>query len=271
MDFVFARLFSYVTAAIFVAGVTWRLAEWIRIPVPFHLTLFPVPKSLPGKIRLFVAEFLFGRTLYQRDRILWILTILFHVSLAMVLAGHLIGIYFLREQFTLIGLSAEASRTASLYLGGVTGLVMTGSLAGLIYRRVAMPDIKRLSEADNYISLFLILAIALSGMVMYLPGFQADLPAIRSFAGGLFSVGPLSVPHNNPFVVHFVLAGLLLLYFPFSRMLHAASFFVIRAMLVETPPEYPTPPGIKQRSAFAIKKVSPDIPVSREACRRTWG
>jgi nitrate reductase gamma subunit len=263
MDFIFARLLPYTTVAIFLAGVCWRLAEWTRTPVPFHLTLFPVPKNLPGKIRIFVAEFFFCPTLFRQDKKLWFLTLLFHISLAMVITGHFFGIYFLREQFTLIGMTMDTSRLTSQYLGGATGLVMTASLMGLVYRRITVPYLKKLSEPDNYFSLFLVLAIVLSGMFMYLPGFRVDLPSVRSYAGGLFAPGSISVPDNKPFVVHFVLAGILLIYFPFSRMFHAAGFFVIRAMLVETPPEYPTPPGIKQRSAFATKKVSPDIPVSR--------
>jgi nitrate reductase gamma subunit len=264
MEFIFARLLPYMVVAIFLAGVGRRITVWIRTPVPFHLTLFPVPKDVTGKIRIMASELFFCRTLYQHDKKLWLLTMLFHTALALVFVGHILGIYFLREQFVFMGLTAEASRLTSQFLGGATGLVMMVSLAGLLYRRVAVRDIKRLSEPENYFSLLLILAIALSGIIMYLPGFQVNLPSVRSYMGGLVMPGPLAVPHNMAFVTHFALAGILLIYFPFSRMLHSAGFFVIRTMLVESPPEYPTPPGIRQRSTFATKKVSPDIPVSRK-------
>ncbi len=271
MNYIFACLLPYTMAAIFMSGVCLRLAEWVRTPVPFHLTLFPVPKNLPGKVRVFAVEFFFCPALFRQDKKLWFLTLLFHISLAMAIIGHFLGIYFLREQFALIGFKLEASRLISQYSGGATGLVMTASLMGLIYRRITVKYIKKLSEPDNYFSLFLILAIAISGMLMYLPGFKVDLPSVRSFASGLFTPGSVSVPENKPFIVHFVLVGVLLIYFPFSRMFHAAGFFVIRAMLVETPPEYPTQQGLRQRSAFALKKVYPDIPVSRKQAGKLGG
>ncbi len=271
MEHVFARLLPYMSVAIFLAGVGWKLAHWMRTPVPFHLTLFPVPKDLSGKIKVIASEFFFCRTLYRHDKGLWLPTVIFHASLAMILAGHLLGIYFLREQFVLVGMTPEASRLTSQTLGGAAGGLMTGSLALLIYRRGAAPDMSRLSDSGSYFSLFLVLSIALSGITMYLPGFHADLPSVRSYLGGLFRPGPLSVPRNIPFVIHLTLAGVLLFYFPFSRMLHSMGFFIIRMMLVETPPEYPTPHGLRQRSPFATKKVSPDIPVSRKQAGEQGG
>jgi nitrate reductase gamma subunit len=233
-------------------------------PVPFHLTLFPVPKNITGKIGVIASEFFFCGTLYRHDKRLWLLTLLFHVALVMVLVGHFLGIYFLREQFVFMGLSPQLSRLLSHILGVVTGVVMAVSLAGLICRRITAPNIKRLSEPENYFSLLLVLAIALSGMIMYLPGFQVDIPSVRSYMGGLLVSGPISIPHNSLFVIHFALACVLLIYFPFSGMFHSVGFFVIRTMLVEAPPEYPTPPGTRRRSTFEAKKVSPDIPVSRK-------
>ncbi len=264
MELVFARLLPCMSIAVFLVGVGWRLVRWMRTPVPFHLTLFPVPQDVIGKIKFLGAEIFSSRTLYKHDKKLWFPTVIFHASLVMILGGHLLGIYFLREQFVFVGMTPEASRLTSQALGGAAGFFMTGSLVLLICRRVTASNVKKLSDPDSYISLFLVMSIALSGMLMYFPGFHADLPSVRTYLGGLFKAGPLSVPHNVPFVIHLTLGAILLVHLPFSRMLHSIGFFVTRTMLFEKPPVYPTPPGLRQRSPFAAKKVTPDIPVPRK-------
>ena len=264
MEFFVGRILPYIAAGVFLAGTCLRVIGWLRTPVPFHLTLFPVPVKIFGKIWGFASEFFIFRTLYRHDRVLWLLTLLFHVTLALTLAGHLFGIYFLREQFALFGLGPGASRQMSRILGGTAGIVMICSLGGLLYRRIAMPEVKRLSEPENFLALLLILAVALSGIFMYLPGYHIDLPTVRTYLGSLLSATPLSPPRNAPFVIHFVLVNILLLYFPFSRMMHSIGFFVIRTMLLETPPVYPTPANTRQRSVFAAKKVSPENPASSQ-------
>ncbi len=236
----------------------------MQAPVPFHLTLFPVPKSFPGKVNAVALEFLFSRTLYRQNKWLWLLSWFFHLSLALVLAGHALGIYFLRCQFSLVGVSVASSCTISRILGGTAGIIMTASLVGLLCRRIALPVARKLSEPENYFFLFLLLAVALSGILMYLPGYHVDLPSVRSYIVSLVTLSPVPLPHHKPFVVHFALVNIFLLYFPFSRMLHSVGFFVIRTMMVETPPVYPTPSNAVQRSAFATKKIMPDIPVPRK-------
>jgi nitrate reductase gamma subunit len=256
-------LLPYFAFATFLIGTTVRVVGWLRTPVPFHLTLFPVRKNRTGRAVSVATEFLLCRSLFREDKLLWLWVWLFHMTLVMVAAGHVLGITFLRDQFTLVGLNASASKLLSLILGGATGFIMTVSLCALLCRRIVNANVRRLSEPNNFFELLVLLAVALTGILMYVPGFHADLPAVKAFLAGIFRLQPIPIPHNSPFVIHFLLANLLLLYFPFSHLLHSSGFFVIRAMLVEAPPIYPTPVGNSPRSAFATKILQPDIPVSK--------
>jgi len=260
--FVFGIL-PYFAFATFLIGTIVRVAGWLRSPLPFHLTLFPVRNSRTGRVVSVATEFFLCRSLFQEDKLLWLCVWLFHMALLMVAAGHVLGIAFLRDQFTLVGLNASASKVSSLILGGVTGSIMTASLCALLCRRIVNANVRRLSEPDNFFDLLVLLAIALTGLLMYVPGFHADLPAVKAFMAGIISLQPIPIPHNTTFVIHFLLVNLLLLYFPFSRLLHSAGFFVNRVMLVEAPPIFPTPVGNTPRSAFATKILDPDIPVSK--------
>jgi nitrate reductase gamma subunit len=265
MAFFIGGILPYIACAVFLAGTIIKVAVWLRTPVPFQLTLYPVPGDTSRRITAVVTEFILCRSLYLEDKLLWLRVWLFHFSLAMVVAGHLLGIFFMRSQFTLVGLSLVTSRTLSSFLGGMTGIVMTVSLGIMLCGRIVNPEVRRLSEPDNYFELLLLLAIALTGSLMYLPGFHVDLQAVRAYMGGLINLHPIPFPHSPLFIVHFLLVNILLLYFPSSRLMHSAGFFVNRAMLVEAPPVYPTPARNAPRSVFATMNLQPDIPVFRKA------
>ena len=264
MEFFLGIFLPYTAFGVFLAGTILRVRGWLRVPVPFHLTLFPAPRDTVGRIRSIAMELLFCRSLYREDRLLWISVCLFHISLALILVGHVLGIFFMRGQFTFIGLSSASSGQLSLCLGVITGVVITISLGALTCRRLVNSDVKRLSAPSNYFELLLLLAVALSGISMYLPGLHVDLQAVRGFMGGILGMHPAPLPNNVPFVIHFSLVNILMFYFPLSSLLHFAGFFVIRPILVESPPVYPTPSGTVQRSAFATRRLFPDIPLPRQ-------
>lgn len=236
---------------LFVCGSLLRIAAWLRRPVPYQLTLFPVPTERGGKLALAGAELFLFRTLFRENRLLWLLAWLFHLSLALISAGHLLGISLLRSQFTALGASPETSVLLSRTMGGVAGTVMAASLIALLCRRLLDRELRRLSEPTAWFDLLLLLSIASSGLGMYLPAFHPDLPAIRYWLAGIFLFDPVPFPPNPLFTLHLSLVGFLLIYFPCSQLMHAAGAMVNRAMLMEAAPSFPTPAGTRRRSPFA--------------------
>jgi nitrate reductase gamma subunit len=264
MELLFGGILPYVAFAVFIGGTALRITTWLKKPVPFQLTLFPEPDGKVGKVAAVTREFLFFRTLYRESRLLWLWAWLFHFSLAMVIAGHMSGIYFLRSQFTLIGAAPETSILLSTVLGAVMGTIMIVSLSALLCRRLFSQELRKLSESLAWFDLLLLLAVALSGLGMYLPGYHADLPLVRTYMEGVFTLRPAPLPLLPIFVIHFSLVNFLLLYFPFSQLMHFAGFFANRAMLVEASPIFPTPAGKRLRSQFAGQKTQRGVFASRE-------
>ena len=251
------QVLPYIAGGIFLIGMTCQILKWLKVPVPFQLTIFPAPKGSSGQVMAIGSELLFFKSLYKGDKTLWLWAWLLHVSLAMVIFGHVVGIYYLMNQFTLIGLTPAASQALSMGFGTVAGIILMVSLIALFYRRIADPEVKRLSDPADFFDLLLILSVVVTGNHMRLPGVHVDLPAIKAFMGGLLTFNPVPIPENAIFIAHFLLVNLLLIYFPFSKLVHLAGFFVNRAMLVEQAPVYPTPAGTPVRSAFATKQNSP--------------
>jgi nitrate reductase gamma subunit len=241
MLFFLGQIFPYISITVFLTGMTWRLLIWLNAPVPFQLTLFPAPKTFAGRVMSIGWEIISFESLWRGDRILWLWAWLMHGSLAVIIVGHIVGIYTLTLEFTLIGLSPEASSALSAGLGITTGTVCFLSLMILFYRRTAIDEVKRLSDPVDYFVLLLLLAIVISGMHMRLTSLNIDLTAIRSYLAGILTLHPIPIPRIWIFVSHFTLVNILLIYFPFSKLFHGAGFVVNRGMLTEKPPIYPTP------------------------------
>lgn len=256
MQYLVGNVLPYFAAAIFVIGMIWRVKTWLGAPVPFQITLFPAPTSSIGRAASIGKEFLFFSSLRRGDSGgLWFWAWIMHVMLAMIIIGHVVGIYFLTHQFTMIGLSEAASSKLSALSGTAAGIGFFIALIALLLRRLTVSEVRRLSDPADYFDIVLLLSVVITGMMMRMPGVEINLPAIRAYLGGLITLSPVQIPDEPLFITHFIMVNLLLIYFPFSKLVHLAGFFVNRAMLVEAPPVYPTPEGVS-RDAGILKEGS---------------
>lgn len=254
MLYFIGQVFPYIAVGVFVAGLVWRVLSWLKVPVPFQLTMFPAPQTTAGRIMTVGKQLSLFTSLYKSDRTLWFWAWIMHVSLAMVIVGHIVGIGYLTQQFCLIGFSPTASTALSIALGTISGLALLISLVVLFYRRTAIPEVKRLSDPADYFDLLLILTIVITGMHMRLPSVHCDLESIRAYIVGLLTFNPIPIPENSIFIAHFFFVNILLMYFPFSKLVHLVGSVVNRAMLVEAPPAYPTPAGVRRQVKFFGKE-----------------
>ncbi|MCX7781106.1 MAG: respiratory nitrate reductase subunit gamma [Negativicutes bacterium] len=254
MLYFIGQVFPYIAMGVFLAGLAWRVLTWLKAPVPFQLTMFPAPASAVERVTAVGKQLCLFTPLYKGDRTLWFWAWIMHVSLALVIVGHIVGIYFLTQQFTLIGLSPKASTLLSESLGTVAGIMLLLSLLALFYRRTAIAEVKRLSDPADYFDLLLILAVVITGMHMRLPTVHVDLPVIRTYLGGLLTLQPVPIPENWLFISHFLLVNILMIYFPFSKLVHLLGSVVSRAMISEAPPVYPTPAGVQRQATIFAKE-----------------
>jgi nitrate reductase gamma subunit len=151
-------------------------------------------------------------------------------------------------QFRYLGASPETSTFISDVMGTTSGLVFAVSLLALFYRRTAAAEVKRLSDPADYFALALLLAVAVTGLHMRLASPVTDLAEVRSYLAGLLTFRPVPLPREPIVVSHFTLVNVLLLYFPFSKLVHLTGAFASQALVLQSPPAYPTPAGAAQKS-----------------------
>ncbi len=256
LNYLFAVIFPYIAFLAFVIGVTYRVVNWGRSAVPFRVpTTGGQQTSLPwikankidnpttsyGVILRMIFEVLLFRSLFRNtktelregprlvygsEKLLWLAAIAFHYSFLVILLRHFrffavpvpSPIEFLEfiDSFFQVGAP----------LVYITNFVIVIALLYLLYRRLAMPQIRYISLPSDYFSLFLILGIAASGIIMrYFD--KVDIVGVKQITMGLIAFRPF-IPDGIGviFYIHIALVCTLFAYFPFSKLVHMGGVFL---------------------------------------------
>jgi len=245
----------YAALAIFLCGVCYRVLRWAWTPVPFRIpTTCGQEKSLPwirrnrldnpftfwetvGRMGLEVLTFrsLFrnnrarlydGRLVVGENKYLWLGSMAFHWALLIVLLRHLRLLVEPVPAFVLRLQSIDGFfqiTTPDLY---ATDVILIAALVYLLVRRLRDPLVRYVSLFTDYFALFLLLGIAITGVLMRYV-LRADITGVKQFAIGLATFHPTATAALGPVVlVHLLLVAALAAYFPFSKLMHMGGMFL---------------------------------------------
>lgn len=206
---------TYFAAFVFVFGLLGKLIRYLRTPMPLPHATTPAPTTEGGAIRRVLGDVLIFPNLFKADRWLWAGAWIFHVALGAILLRHLR--YF---TYPVPGIVVALQPLAILfgYVFGLTALY-------LFWRRLALPRSLYISNLPDYFALALMAAIAGTGILMTY-WVRVDLVEVKAFMLGLLTLKPVAPPQHPLFLLHFGLVLTLLLYFPFSKLLHAGGIFM---------------------------------------------
>ena len=167
-----------------------------------------------------------ARLVYGEQKWLWLAALAFHWSFLLILVRHLR--FFLEPAPAFVaGLATlDGFFQVGLPIVYATDVVILVGLGYLLYRRLADARIRYLSLFQDYLALYLIIGVAGSGVLMrYFV--RQDVAAIKELTLGLVTFTP-AVPAGVSafFFVHLMLVSALLVYFPFSKLMHMAGVFL---------------------------------------------
>jgi len=245
------RIFPFVSIAIFSLGIACKLRQWLTVPLPLPITIFPAPSNPLDRLTIFLKEALLFKSIFHQNRPLWLMSWAMHLSLGLIIIGHVAGIYFLGEQFMVLGVSQGESLTLSHSIGMSAGIIFLISLFGLMGRRLYDTEAGATSVLSNYFEIGLLIGIALTGTFLRMSITEPSLILIREYIASLVHGRPIAIPNLPLFFWHFILLNILVVYLPYSKLRHGLGGIIIRIMLTEPPPEYPTSAGKPLRSTFA--------------------
>jgi nitrate reductase gamma subunit len=210
---VFALLF-YAATLTCAVGLAWRIRDYARTPAPLKIPTTPAPTGAGGVVLRMLREVVLFESLFKSNLWIWLFGWMFHVALALVLARHLR--YFTEPVwFWVVWIQP---------FGLYGGLALAAGLAGLWARRFFVPRIRYISTPSDHLMLSLLLGIAVSGLSMKFMS-HTDIVAVKAFALGLILFDWQPLPAHPGLYLHLALVALLLLVFPFSKLLHAPGVF----------------------------------------------
>jgi nitrate reductase gamma subunit len=213
MSLFFAILF-YVATALFVGGLAYKIYDFARTPSPLKIPTTPAPTTTGGVVFRMLREVVFFESLFKGNLWTWALGWMFHLGLALVLMRHLR--YFTEPVWTWVALIQP--------FGLYAGFLMAAGVAGLWARRFLVERIRYISTPSDHLMLALLLLIAASGLGMKFM-MHTDIVAVKTFFLGLlmFDIQPL--PAHPGLYIHLLCVALLMIVFPFSKLLHAPGIF----------------------------------------------
>jgi len=256
LRFLFGVIIPYAAFLVFVGGMIVRVLKWGSSPVPFRIpTTCGQQKSLPwikqsklenpsgtlGVIGRMALEVLVFRSLfrnlktqlngekklaYGEAKWLWLAGMAFHWSFLIILFRHMR--FFIEKVPTAVQLAEGLD--SFLQIGApllyMTDVVILLAVTYLFIRRIGIPQVRYISLMADYFPLFLILGIALSGVLMrYF--YKTDIVSVKMLAIGLISFKP-TVPEGIGviFYIHLFLLSVLFAYFPMSKLVHLGGVFM---------------------------------------------
>ena len=209
----FAALF-YAATAILLAGLVNKIVQFARTPAPLKIPTTPAPTTQTGvALRLF-REVAFFESLFKATKWTWIFGYLFHIALFLVLLRHLR--YFINP----VPAPIEVIQPFGMY----GGFAMVAGLFGLWARRFFVDRVRYISAASDHLMLILLIAIGISGLTMTFVS-HTDVTAVKAFFIGLMTFNLSELPSDIVLLIHLSLVALLMIIFPYSKLLHAPGIF----------------------------------------------
>lgn len=257
----FGVVVPYVAIIAFLYGVISRVLAWASTPVPFNISTTcgqqksldwirnnPIenPHTKAGVFGRMVLEVLLFRSLFRNVRHefvsrenyeprlayktslwLWLGAIVFHYSFLVVFLRH----YRFFTLTTPAPLQLVEGLDGFLQIGSpiifMSGFTLLAAAIYLMLRRLAIAQVRYISLATDYFPLWLLIGVALTGIVMRYTSLRVDITEVKNLCMGLmrFRPGIPSGEIGGIFFAHLALVSVLFAYLPYSKLSHMFGVF----------------------------------------------
>ena len=210
---IYAVLF-YIATAVFTVGLLYRIQLYARTPAPLKIPTTPAPVTQTGVVARLAKEVVFFESLFKANKWTWLFGWVFHASLLLILLRHLR--YFTEPVWFWVNWVQP--------FGLYAGFAMLAGLVALWVRRIGVERIRYISGPSDHLMLLLLIGIAASGLLMKFVA-HTDIISLKAFVLGLMYFDWQPIPTDPVLLIHLTLVLVLMIIFPFSKLLHAPGVF----------------------------------------------
>jgi nitrate reductase gamma subunit len=209
----------------------------------------------------------------RRKQLVWG-SILFHVGILGILAGHAVGLLTPVAVFEFLGISHSFKQMMAIVVGGLCGTACFVGLTMLLHRRLFDSRIRKTSSISD-IAVLLILFIQLSLGMATIPLSLGHLDGsmmvrFMNYVQGIVVLNPqpeLIARVPLIFKLHMLLGFTIFLIFPFTRLVHIWSmplgYLSRRYQVVRTKRRTLATPAYDDLPAYVARPVLRPAPVRR--------
>ncbi|MES9871101.1 MAG: respiratory nitrate reductase subunit gamma [Sedimenticola sp.] len=213
MSTLYALLFIVATLVL-VIGLAVKIKQYAQTPAPLKIPTTPAPTTETGVVMRLFREVVFFESLFKSTKWTWIFSWMFHMALFVVLLRHVR--YFIDDVWLPIELIQP--------FGKYAGFAMVAGLGGLFLRRIFVDRVRYISAPSDYLWLIILIVIGMSGLMMSFVA-HTDIVMVKQFFTGVYTFSWGELPVDFPLIVHLLLVALLMILFPFSKLLHVPGIF----------------------------------------------
>jgi nitrate reductase gamma subunit len=204
----------------------------------------------------------------HESRLLRLGSPLFHFGLLAVLGGHVLGIGVPASWTEALGVSDEAYHLISVSVGTLSGLATVAGLAILLYRRFAVPAVRKATTTIDKVMYLLLSTAILTGMLNTLGsnligGGYDYRSTVSPWFRSLFTLSPrpeLMVGIPLSFQIHALVVLVLLAGWPYTRLVHVFSAplgYLIRPYVVYRSRDVAHPGARRYSRAWEVPAPTP--------------
>jgi nitrate reductase gamma subunit len=204
----------YAASLLFIIALGRRIWLYATTPAPLKIPTTPAPMTKGGVVLRMFREVTIFESLFRSNKWIWLFGWIFHVSLLVVFLRHLR--YFLQPVPLPIVLVQP--------FGVIAGFTMVAGLLALWARRFLVERIRYISRPSDHLILALLVAIGLSGLNLKFLA-RTDIVDVKEFFLGLMYFDLRPLPADPALLLHLTLVLILMVVFPFSKLLHAPGVF----------------------------------------------
>ncbi|MDH3431041.1 MAG: respiratory nitrate reductase subunit gamma [Gammaproteobacteria bacterium] len=205
---------AYFAMAILVIGLLYRIQLYARTPAPLKIPTTPAPVKRSGVVVRMAKEIVLFESLFKANKWTWLFGWMFHVALLLVLLRHLR--YFTEPVWFWV--------TWVQPFGLYASFAMLAGLVALWVRRFAVERIRYISGPSDHLMLLLLIGIVATGLMMKYVS-RTDIVSVKAFVLGLIYFDWQPIPADAVLLIHLGLVLVLMIIFPFSKLLHAPGVF----------------------------------------------
>ncbi len=182
----FTLLFYFASATLLI-GLAYHIRLYAVTPTPLRIPTTPAPTTASGMVRRMIFEVTLFNSLFKSNKWIWLFGWVMHAALLFVLLRHLR--YFTDPVWSWVALIQPIGKYAAFAM--VLALLMGIGLTGLGMKYVA----------------------------------HTDIVAVKAFFLGLMYFDWQPMPTDLVLNLHLLMVALLMIIFPFSKLLHAPGVF----------------------------------------------